>query len=145
MAEHAGVTRWQVQQIWKAADLKPHRLRTFKISTGDPHFAEKVCDVVGLYLNPPDNALELSVDENTQIQALDRTQPKLQLRPGQVERRTHDYKRHGTTSLYAAFNTLTGQVIGRITQRHRGQGVFRLFAPGRSGNAEGSGSAFDPG
>jgi len=118
MAEHAGVTRWQVQQIWKAADLKPHRLKTFKISN-DPDFAEKVFDVVGLYLNPPDNALVLSVDEKTQIQALDRTQPKLQLRPGQIERHTHDYKRHGTTSLYAAFNILTGEVIGRITQRHR--------------------------
>tara|TARA_B100001540_G_scaffold317580_1_gene351367 strand:- start:402 stop:1010 length:609 start_codon:yes stop_codon:yes gene_type:complete len=118
MAEHAGVTRWQVHQIWKAADLKPDRLRTFKISNA-PLFAEKVCDVVGLYVNPLDNALVLSVDEKTQIQALDRTQPKLQLRPGHVERRTHDYKRHGTISLYAAFNTLTGQVIGRITQCHR--------------------------
>jgi len=118
MAEHAGVSRWQVHQIWQAADLKPHRLKTFKISN-DPNFAEKVLDVVGLYLNPPDNALVLSVDEKTQIQALDRTQPKLQLRPGQVERRTHDYKRHGTTSLYAALNILNGEVIGRITQRHR--------------------------
>ncbi len=118
MAEHAGVRRWQVRQIWKEADLKPHQLKTFKISS-DPNFAEKVCDVVGLYLNPPDNALVLSVDEKTQIQALDRTQPKLQLRPGQIERQTHDYKRHGTTSLYAAFNILTGEVIGRITQRHR--------------------------
>ncbi|HDZ37946.1 MAG TPA: hypothetical protein ENH62_06640 [Marinobacter sp.] len=117
MAEHAGVMRWQVHQIWKAADLKPHRLRTFKISN-DPHFAEKVCDVVGLYMNPPDNALILSVDEKTQIQAFDRTQPKLQLRPGQVERHTHDCNRHGTTSLYAAFNTLTGRVIGRVTQRN---------------------------
>lgn len=76
-------------------------------------------DVVGLYLNPPDNALVLSVDEKTQIQALDRTQPMLPLKPGQVERRTHDYKRHGTASLYAAFDILTGKVIGRITQRHR--------------------------
>ena len=118
MAEHAGVSRWQVHQIWKAADLKPHRLKTFKISN-DPEFAEKVFDVVGLYLNPPDNALVLSVDEKTQIQALDRTQPKLQLKPGQIERRTHDYKRHGTTSLYAALNILNGEVIGRITQRHR--------------------------
>ena len=118
MAKHAGVTRWQVRQIWQAADLKPHRLKTFKISN-DPNFAEKVCDVVGLYLNPPDNALVLSVDEKTQIQALDRTQPKLQLRPGQIERHTHDYKRHGTTSLYAAFNILTGEVIGRVTQSHR--------------------------
>ena len=118
MAEYAGVSRWQVHQIWKAADLKPHRLKTFKISN-DPDFAEKVFVVVGLYLNPPDNALVLSVDEKTQIQALDRTQPKLQLKPGQIERRTHDYKRHGTTSLYAALNILNGEVIGRITQRHR--------------------------
>ncbi|MDR9469457.1 IS630 family transposase [Marinospirillum sp.] len=118
MAKHAGVTCWQVQQIWKAADLKPHRLKTFKISN-DPEFAEKVFDVVGLYLNPPDNALVLSIDEKTQIQALDRTQPNLQLRPGQIERQTHDYKRHGTTSLYAALNILNGQVIGRITKRHR--------------------------
>ena len=118
MAKYAGVTAWQVQQIWKAADLKPHRLQTFKISN-DPQFAEKVIDVVGLYMNPPDNAVVLSVDEKTQIQALDRTQPMLQLKPGQVERRTHDYKRNGTTSLYAAFNVLTGEVTGRVTSRHR--------------------------
>ena len=92
MAEHAGVSCHQVTQIWKAADLKPHRIRNFKISH-DPHFAEKVIDVVGLYMDPPDNALVLSVDEKTQIQALDRTQPMLQLKPGQIERRTHDYKR----------------------------------------------------
>jgi hypothetical protein len=96
MAEYAGVTCWQVQQIWQAADLKPHRLKTFKVSNG-PDFAEKIFDVVGLYLNPQDNALVLSVDEKTQIQALDRTQPKLQLRPGQIECHTHDYKRHGTS------------------------------------------------
>ena len=101
-----------------AVHLKPHRLKTFKISN-DPHFADKVVDAVGLYLNPPDNAIVLSVDEKTQIQALDRTQPMLPLRPGQIERRTHDYKRHGTASLYAAFDILTGKVIGRITQRHR--------------------------
>lgn len=118
MAERMNITIWQVQQIWKAADLKPHRLKTFKISN-DPDFAEKVTDVVGLYLNPPDNAMVLSVDEKTQIQALDRTQPMLQLRPGQIERRTHDYKRHGTTSLYAAFDIANGQVIGRVTRRHR--------------------------
>ncbi|WP_455229607.1 IS630 family transposase [Geopseudomonas aromaticivorans] len=118
MAKYAGVSIWQVAQVWAAADLKPHRLKTFKISN-DPHFADKVVDVVGLYLNPPDNALVLSVDEKTQIQALDRTQPMLPLKPGQVERRTHDYKRHGTASLYAAFDILTGKVIGRITQRHR--------------------------
>lgn len=118
MAKYAAVTAWQVRQVWAASDLKPHRLKTFKISN-DPHFADKVVDVVGLYLNPPDNAIVLSVDEKTQIQALDRTQPLLPLRPGQIERRTHDYKRHGTASLYAAFDILTGQVIGRITQRHR--------------------------
>jgi transposase len=118
MAKYAGTTRWQVEQIWKAADLRPHRLKTFKISN-DPHFAEKVIDVVGLYLDPPDNAMVLSVDEKTQIQALDRTQPLLPLRPGQIERRTHDYKRNGTVSLYAAFDVATGQVRGRVTTRHR--------------------------
>jgi transposase len=118
MAKTAGISIWQVRQIWEAANLKPHRLKTFKISN-DPQFAEKVVDVVGLYMNPPDNAVVLSVDEKTQIQALDRTQPMLQLKSGQVERRTHDYKRHGTTSLYAAFDILTGEVIGRTTKRHR--------------------------
>ena len=95
-------------------------------SSRDPQFAEKVIDVVGLYLNPPDNALELSVDEKTQIQALDRTHPMLPLRPGQVARRTHDYKRHGTANLYAAFNVATGEVLGRITRRHRAT-EFRQF------------------
>lgn len=118
MAKYAGITPWQVQQIWKSTDLKPHRLKTFKISN-DPQFAEKVVDVVGLYMDPPDNAMVLSVDEKTQIQALDRTQPMLPLKPGQIERRTHDYKRHGTASLYAAFDIATGKVMGRVTQRHR--------------------------
>ena len=118
MAKYANVTSWQVRQVWKAADLRPHRLRTFKISN-DPKFSEKVVDVVGLYLDPPDNAVVLSVDEKTQIQALNRTQPMFPLRPGQVERRTHDYKRHGTASLYAAFDVATGKVIGRVTRRHR--------------------------
>lgn len=118
MAKYAGVTQWQVRQVWEAANLKPHRLKSFKISN-DPQFAEKVIDVVGLYLAPPDGAVVLSVDEKTQIQALDRTQPMLPLRPGQIERRTHDYKRHGTTSLYAAFDIATGEVLGRVTQRHR--------------------------
>lgn len=120
MAKAADVTQWQVRQIWEAADLKPHRIRNFKISN-DPYFAEKVIDVVGLYLNPPDGAVVLSVDEKTQIQALDRTQPMLPLKPGQIERRTHDYKRHGTASLYAAFDIATGEVLGRVTQRHRSQ------------------------
>ena len=118
MAKAAGVTTWQVRQIWESAELKPHRLKTFKISN-DPQFADKVVDVVGLYLNPPDHAMVLCVDEKTQIQALDRTQPLLPLKPGQIERRTHDYKRHGTTSLYAAFDVLSGQVMGRLTRRHR--------------------------
>ena len=125
MARYAGVTQWQVRQVWRAADLKPHRLKTFKLSR-DPQFAEKVIDVVGLYLNPPDNALVLSVDEKTQIQALDRTHPMLPLRPGQIARRTHDYKRHGTTNLYAAFNVATGEVLGRVTRRHRAT-EFRQF------------------
>ena len=120
MAKYAGVSVHQVRNVWQAADLKPHRLRNFKISN-DPHFAERVQDVVGLYLDPPapTKAMVLSVDEKTQIQALDRTQPMLPLRPGQVERRTHDYKRHGTRSLYAAFDVASGRVLGRVTRRHR--------------------------
>lgn len=118
MAKYADVTVHQVRQVWKAADLKPHRIRSFKISS-DPDFAEKVQDVVGLYLHPPDNAVVLSVDEKTQIQALDRTQPLLPMRPGMVERRTHDYSRNGTRSLYAAFDVATGNVFGRVTRRHR--------------------------
>jgi transposase len=118
MAKYAGVTAWQVREVWRAADLKPHRLKSFKISN-DPKFADKVIDVVGLYLDPPANAMVLSVDEKSQIQALDRTQPMLQLRPGQIERRTHDYKRNGTATLYAAFDIATGEVLGRVTRRHR--------------------------
>lgn len=118
MAKYADITTWQVRQIWKAADLKPHRLKTFKISN-DPDFADKVIDIVGLYLNPPSNSLVLSVDEKTQIQALDRTQPGLPLSEGKIGSHTHDYKRNGTTSLYAAFNILTGKVIGKVTPRTR--------------------------
>lgn len=118
MAKYAGITTWQVRQIWKAADLKPHWIKTFKISN-NPAFADKVVDIVGLYMNPPNNALILSVDEKTQIQALDRTQPGLPLSPGHIGSQTHDCKRHGTTSLYAAFNVLTGEVFGRTTQRTR--------------------------
>lgn len=118
MAKYAGVTTWQVRQIWQAADLKPHRLKTFKISN-DPHFADKVVDIVGLYMDPPDNALVLCVDEKTQIQALDRTQPGLPLAPGHIGSRTHDYKRNGTAALYAAFNVLSGEVIGRVEKRSR--------------------------
>lgn len=118
MAKYAKVSDWQVRQVWEAVNLQPHRIKSFKISN-DPNFAEKVVDVVGLYMDPPDNAGVLSVDEKTQIQALDRTQPILQLRPGQIERRTHDYKCLGTTSLYVAFNIATGEVLGRVTQKHR--------------------------
>lgn len=118
MMKYSGATEYQVRQVWKAADLKPHRLETFKISN-DPQFAEKVTDVVGLYLQPPENALVLSVDEKSQVQALERTQPLLPMRPGRAARRTHDYRRHGTASLYAAFDVASGQVLGRITKRHR--------------------------
>ena len=116
MARYAEVTPWQVRQIWKAADLCPHRLKTFKIST-DPEFADKVIDIIGLYMDPPDNAVILSVDEKTQIQALDRTQPGLALNSSRIGSRTQDYKRNGTASLYAAFNTLTGKVIGKVAER----------------------------
>jgi len=118
MAKHAQITTWQVRQIWKAANLKPHRLKTFKISN-DPDFADKVIDIVGLYMNPPANSMVLCVDEKTQIQALDRTQPGLPLSEGKIGSRTHDYKRHGTTCLYAAFSVLTGRVIGKMTDRTR--------------------------
>jgi len=116
MAKYAKVTSWQVRKIWKEADLRPHRLKTFKISS-DPAFADKVIDIVGLYMNPPENAVVLSVDEKTQIQALERTQPGLPLNPSRIGSRTHDYKRHGTTSLYAAFNRLTGKVMGKVADR----------------------------
>ena len=125
MGKYAEVTAHQVRQVWMAADLRPHRLKTFEISN-DPRFAEKVVDVVGLYLHPPANAVVLSVDEKTQIQALDRTQPMLPLRPGQVARRTHDYERHGTASLYAAFDIASGKVLGRVTPSPPGQGVPRV-------------------
>jgi hypothetical protein len=103
MARKCGLSRSTVQRVWRAFALQPHRSETFKLST-DPLFIEKVRDIVGLYLNPPDRALVLCVDEKSQIQALDRTQPLLPMRPGQAERRTHDYKRHGTTSLFAALS-----------------------------------------
>ena len=118
MAEAQGISRMAVQRIWKAHDLKPHLIETFKLST-DPRFVEKVVDVVGLYLDPPDRALVLCVDEKSQIQALDRTRPLLPLRPGIAARQTHDYERHGTTTLFAALNMLDGSVIGRCMPRHR--------------------------
>lgn len=125
MATTCGLSQSTVSRIWRAFGLQPHRTETFKLSQ-DPLFIEKVRDVVGLYLNPPDKALVLCVDEKAQIQALDRTRPLLPMRPGQVERRTHDYRRHGTTSLFAALNVKTGQVIGQLHQRQRAR-EFRKF------------------
>ena len=118
LAQATGVGRDTVHQILRQANLKPHRLGTFSRST-DPDFAAKVIDVVGLYLHPPEHAVVLCVDEKTQVQALDRTQPLLPMRPGQYERRTHDYKRNGTIQLYAALEVQAGQVITRIEERHR--------------------------
>src|SRR5512143_3205160 len=114
-----------VHRIWRAFSLQPHRSETFKLST-DPLFVEKVRDIVGLYLDPPERALVLCVDEKSQIQALDRTQPLLPMRPGQAERRTHDYKRHGTTSLFAALDVKAGTIISKCMPRHRAQ-EFRRF------------------
>lgn len=125
MAKRTGLTQSAVSRIWRAFALQPHRSETFKLST-DPLFIEKVRDIVGLYLNPPDRAVVLCVDEKTQVQALDRTAPLLPMRPGQIERRTHDYVRHGTTSLFAALNTKTGEVLGHCHRRHRSI-EFRKF------------------
>src|SRR5918995_1521453 len=126
MAKAARVSHRSVQRIWAAHGLKPHRIRTFKLSK-DPQFAAKVRDIVGLYLNPPEHALVLSVDEKSQIQALDRTQPRLPMRPGRCETMTHDYKRHGTTTLFAALNVLDGRVIGQCMARHRHQEFIRFL------------------
>lgn len=125
MARSTGYAPSTIHRIWRAFGLQPHRSKSFKLSS-DPFFVEKVRDIVGLYLNPPERALVLCVDEKSQIQALDRTQPLLPMRPGQVERRSHDYKRHGTLSLFAALDTATGQVIGRCFARHRAR-EFRAF------------------
>lgn len=118
LASHLGVSRTLVHRVWQRHDVQPHRVEKFKLSN-DPRFEEKVRDIAGLYLNPPDRALVLCVDEKSQIQALDRTAPILPLRPGLPERQTHDYKRHGTTTLFAAFNILNGKVIGNCQSRHR--------------------------
>jgi len=125
MAKASGVSTSTVHRIWRAFALQPHRSETFKLST-DPQFVEKVRGIVGLYLDPPEHALVLCVDEKSRIQALDRTQPMLPMRPGQVERRTHDYKRHGTTSLFAALDIATGKIIGKCLPRHRAI-EFRKF------------------
>ena len=119
MAREAGLSQTAVSRIWRAFGLQPHRQETFKLSS-DPLFVEKVRDIVGLYLDPPMKAMVLCVDEKSQIQALDRTQPLLPLAPGIPERRTHDYARHGTTTLFAALDIATGEVIGQTHRRHRG-------------------------
>ena len=120
MAKHAGVSRNTVQRIWKARGLKPHLVDTFKIST-DPAFEDKLTDVVGVYLNPPEQAVVLCLDEKSQVQALDRTQKVLPMQPGHAEQRTHDYVRHGTTTLFAALEIATGKVTGVCKNRHRHQ------------------------
>jgi transposase len=125
MAKASGLSISTVQRIWRAFGLQPHRLETFKLST-DPDFVAKVRDVVGLYVSPPEHAIVLCVDEKSQIQALDRSQPMLPMRPGQPARRSHDYKRHGVTSLFAALDIATGRVIGKCFPRHRAA-EFRRF------------------
>lgn len=125
MARACGLSQSTVSRIWRAFALQPHRVEPFKLSK-DPLFIEKVRDIVGLYLHPPDKALVLCTDEKTQIQALDRTQPLLPMRPGQAARRTHDYRRYGTTSLFAALDVKTGTVIGECHRRHRAR-EFRQF------------------
>jgi len=118
MARAKGVSPATVQRIWSARNIKPHRVRTFKLSN-DKRFEQKLIDVVGLYLNPPENAIVLAMDEKSQIQALDRTQPSLPIKPGRAGTMTHDYKRNGTTTLFAALDVLTGKVIGQCLPRHR--------------------------
>jgi transposase len=125
MAQATGLSRMTISRIWRAFGLQPHRSETFKLSP-DPLLIDKVRDVVGLYMNPPEHAVVLCVDEKAQIQALDRTQPLLPMRPGQVERRTHDYKRHGTTSLFAALDIKTSKILSQLHRRHRSL-EFRKF------------------
>ena len=126
MARHAGLSQSAVSRIWRAFALQPHRTETFKLSK-DPLFIEKVRDIVGLYLDPPDHALVLCVDEKSEIQALDRTAPLLPMRPGQIERRTHDCQRHGTLSLFAALDAATGKVLGACQRRHRSEEFVKFL------------------
>jgi hypothetical protein len=126
MAKAVGVSLRAVQRLWEAHRLQPHRTRTFKRSN-DPQFVEKVEDIVGLYMDPPKHAVVISIDEKSQIQALDRTQPGLPLKPGKCGTMTHDYKRNGTTALFAALNLLDGTVIGRCMRRHRHQEFIRFL------------------
>lgn len=126
LAEKVGLSQSAVVRIWHSFGLQPHRSETFKLST-DPYLVEKVRDIVGLYLNPPEHAIVLCIDEKSQVQALDRTQPILPLRPGLPEQRTNDYERHGTTSLFAALDVATGKVIGECHRRHRHQEFLKFL------------------
>lgn len=126
LASELGCSHMMIQRVWKANGLQPHRVRTFKVSN-DPNFVEKIVDVVGLYLNPPEHALVLCVDEKSQIQALDRTQPSLPMYPGRCGTLTHDYKRNGTTTLFAALNAIEGQLIAVCMKRHRHQEWIRFL------------------
>jgi transposase len=126
MAKQTGLSQSTISRIWRAFGLQPHRQETFKLSS-DPLFVAKTRDIVGLYLDPPVKAMVLCVDEKSQIQALDRTQPVLPLAPGVPERRTHDYMRHGTTTLFAALDIATGEVIGRLHRRHRSQEFLKFL------------------
>ena len=149
MAQAAGISPASVQRIWAAHGLQPHRVRTFKLST-DPAFAAKLRDVVGLYVDPPAHAVVLSVDEKSQIQALDRTQPGLPMKKGRAGTMTHDYKRNGTTTLFAALNVLDGSVIGQCMQRHRHQEFIRFLnrdrarRPGRQADPRRSSTTTPP-
>jgi transposase len=126
IAKEVGISHTKVHQILRAHDLKPHQVQRFRTSD-DPAFEQKLEDVVGLYLNPPDNAIVLSIDEKSQVQALERAQPILPLRPGIPERQTHDYERHGVTNLYAALNVVSGQVIGTCAPRHRAENYIEFL------------------
>ena len=126
MAKHIGISVSSVQRVWRKHGLQPHKVRQFKLSN-DPRFAAKLIDIVGLYVNPPEHAVVLSIDEKSQIQALDRTQPGLPMKKGRCGTMTHDYKRNGTTTLFAALNVLDGTVIGRCMQRHRHQEFIRFL------------------
>jgi len=126
MAQNQGVSKSTVNNIWRAHKLQPHRTKTFKLSR-DPKFLEKMTDVVGLYLNPPQQAMVLCVDEKSQIQALDRTQPGLPIKKGRCGTMTHDYKRNGTTTLFAALDTLQGKVVGECHHRHRHQEFLKFL------------------
>ena len=140
MATETGLSKSSIGRIWKAFGLKPHQIDTFKLSN-DPQFIDKVRDVVGLYIDPPEKAVVLCVDEKSQIQALDRSAPVLPMMPGMPERRSHDYVRHGITTLFAALDVATGEVTGSIHRRHRAAEFCRLAAQSRQSNAERRGHA----